>query len=88
MSEALRAKASEVVSAIRSVNRSRNQQVMVDGDDQPCYWQRKEWIDWMLDLAKELELEVAASAARDENECCCGETEQAWRPCPKHGNTK
>ena len=55
MSDPLKEKAKEVVSAIRSVNRSRNQQVMIDGDDQPCYWQRKEWIEWMLELADELE---------------------------------
>lgn len=66
MSDALRAKAKEVVSAIRSVNRSNHQLVNVPGEDQPCYWQRQEWIDWMLDLASELEL-VAAASEPDDN---------------------
>lgn len=61
--DALRDKAKEVVSAIRSINRSRHQQVpsVITGDDEPCYWQRKEWIDWMLELASELETAASGS---------------------------
>ena len=55
MSDTLKEKAREVVSAIRSINRSSSEEVMIYGDDQPCYWQRKEWIEWMLELASELE---------------------------------
>lgn len=60
--DAFKEKALEVVSAIRSVNREGQHIVRIEGDDDPCYWQRKEWIDWMLDLAFELELEANASA--------------------------
>lgn len=43
----------EVAKAVGSINRSRNHIVpeSVTGDDEPCYWQRKEWIDWIVDLA-------------------------------------
>ena len=43
----------EVAKAINSINRGRNHIVpeSVTGDDEPCYWQRKEWIDWIVDLA-------------------------------------
>jgi hypothetical protein len=45
----------ELVGAIRSVNRSKNQMIEIEGDDDPCFWQRKEWIDWILDLANDAE---------------------------------
>lgn len=44
-----------VCNAIRTVNNSERHKIMVSGDDQPCYWQRKEWVDWMLEVANELE---------------------------------
>jgi hypothetical protein len=42
---------SGLVSAVRSVNKSSQHKVVVMGDDEPCYYQRKEWIDWVLELA-------------------------------------
>lgn len=60
MTDKLKSKALEVVSAIRSINRSRAHQVDVSGDDSPCYWQRDKWIKWMLELASELEVEAKA----------------------------
>lgn len=36
-----------------------NYKKLLKGDD-PAYWQRKEWVDWILDLAYELELEASA----------------------------
>ena len=40
----------ELVSAVRSINRSPQYKVMVIDDDEPQYRQRKEWIDWVLGL--------------------------------------
>ena len=37
--------------AMLSVNRSRNQKIMIEGDDEPCYWQREEWVKWIVELA-------------------------------------
>ncbi|WP_445572128.1 hypothetical protein [Pseudomonas sp. E102] len=40
----------DVISAVRSINRSPAYKVTVIGDDEPRYRQRKEWIDWVLEL--------------------------------------
>ena len=37
--------------AMLSVNRSRNQKIMIEGDDEPCYWQREEWVKWIVEIA-------------------------------------
>jgi len=58
--EALRAQLAELVSAVRSINYGPAHAVQVPGDDEPCYAQRKEWIDWLLGLC------VAASAEPSE----------------------
>ncbi len=48
-------KLKELASAINSINRHECHLVPeeITGDDEPCYWQRKEWIEWMLELAEE-----------------------------------
>lgn len=46
----LKAKLTELVSAVRSINRGRSNEVKVPGDDEPQYRQRKEWIEWVLEL--------------------------------------
>jgi len=45
----------ELVSAINTINRSKRHEVpeSITGDDEPCYWQRKEWVEWILELANE-----------------------------------
>jgi hypothetical protein len=48
----------ELISAIRSINRGKRSEIQVAGDDQPCYAQRKEWIDWVLELCDEVEESV------------------------------
>ena len=40
----------ELASAVRSINRSPHHMVKAIDDDQPQYRQRKEWIDWVLEL--------------------------------------
>lgn len=53
-------RAKELISAIRSINRSPFHEVRDDSDDddEPRYWQRKEWIDWLLQLAADAETEL------------------------------
>ena len=58
MSDELREKAKEVVSAIRSINKSPHHLVVIDEDEDPCYWQREEWVEWILEMADELESEI------------------------------
>jgi len=48
-------KVSELIGAIRSINRARQHEIKIEADDEPCYWQRKEWVDWILELANEAE---------------------------------
>eukprot|EP01133_Synstelium_polycarpum_P002069 gene2069-2356_t len=40
----------ELACAVRSINRSPHHMVKAIDDDQPQYRQRKEWIDWVLEL--------------------------------------
>lgn len=40
----------ELISAVRSLNRGKVHEIRLASDDQPVYWQRKEWIDWVLGL--------------------------------------
>lgn len=47
-----------LISGIRSINKDRWHEVQVGEDDEPCYWQRKEWVDWILEEADKAEKEV------------------------------
>lgn len=38
----------DLISVARSVNRGRQHEVRLPGEDEPCYWQRKEWVDWAV----------------------------------------
>jgi hypothetical protein len=49
----------ELTSAIRSINRAPHHIAKGVDDDEPCYWQRKEWIDWMLELASSADEKAA-----------------------------
>lgn len=49
----LRSVFSDLISAVRSINRSPQYEVRVTGDDEPQYRQRKEWVDWILELCDE-----------------------------------
>ena len=48
----LSARLSEIVGAVKSINRGSAYEVIVPGDDEPQYRQRKEWIDWILQLCE------------------------------------
>ncbi|MDF2792279.1 MAG: hypothetical protein K0S85_32 [Pseudomonas orientalis] len=49
----LRSVFKDLISAVRSINRSPQYEVRVVGDDEPQYRQRKEWVDWILELCDE-----------------------------------
>jgi hypothetical protein len=53
-------KIKELIGGVRSLNVGSSTEVpeSITGDDEPCYWQRKEWIDWILELADEAEKEL------------------------------
>jgi hypothetical protein len=38
---------------------------MIKGDDEPCYWQRKEWVDYVLGLCTEAEVALTATPAQE-----------------------
>ncbi|SCZ12621.1 hypothetical protein [Pseudomonas sp. NFACC37-1] len=45
----------DLISAVRSINCSQAYRVTVIGDDEPQYRQRKEWIDWVMELCDKAE---------------------------------
>lgn len=55
--------ARELISGVRSVNRGQHHLVQVEGDDEPCYYQRGEWIEWILELADLAEQSIAQQPA-------------------------
>ena len=40
-----------LASAMLSVNRGSGHAITIEGFLDPCYWQRKEWVDWIADEA-------------------------------------
>ena len=48
-------KLAELISAVRSINCHPRHQIMIKGDDKPCFWQRGEWVNWVLGLCTEAE---------------------------------
>ncbi|WP_313713178.1 hypothetical protein [Pseudomonas sp.] len=63
--ERLRAQLAELVSAVRSINFGPAHAIQMRGDDEPCYPQRKEWIEWLLELCEAASVEPSASAGSD-----------------------
>lgn len=55
----LREQLGALIAAVGSINRGPAHAVLIEGDDQPCYWQRKGWIDYVLGLCAD-----ASPAAR------------------------
>ncbi len=56
-------KLDELISVARSINRGKAHEIRVPGDDEPCYLQRKEWVDWAVTACEELVEDLTASAA-------------------------
>jgi hypothetical protein len=50
----LRAQVDELVSAVRSINHGRHHEIRWGGGDEPWYVQRKEWVEWVLELCEGL----------------------------------
>jgi len=57
----------ELISAIRSINYSKCTEIKILGDDEPCYYQRKEWIDWILELVDGLEEKIGEAMIKIQN---------------------
>jgi hypothetical protein len=52
-------KIKELISGIRTINKAEQHKIVISGDDEPVYWQREEWIEWILELADEAEVELS-----------------------------
>jgi hypothetical protein len=44
-----------LISAVRSINHGPRHAHHMPGDDEPCYLQRKEWVEWILGMCDESE---------------------------------
>jgi hypothetical protein len=53
-----REKLDDLIRAVRSINHGKSHEIMIDGDDEPCLPQRKEWVEWVLGLCDEIIDEV------------------------------
>lgn len=42
----------ELISVTRSVNRGRQHEVRLGCDDEPYYWQTKEWVEWAVETGE------------------------------------
>lgn len=50
----------DLIGAANSVNRSRMHEVRGHDDDQPRYWQRKEWVDWLVENGEKAQQALGA----------------------------
>lgn len=55
----------ELISGVRTLNRSKHHEV-AGCDDGPRYWQRGEWIDWILELCDSTEAALSTQPAPSE----------------------
>jgi len=44
-----------LISAVRSINHGPRHSHQLPGNDEPCYLQRKEWVEWILGICDEAE---------------------------------
>ena len=51
----LKAKVERLCAVMRTVNFSKHHEINIDEDDDPCYWQTKEWCKYILDVANNLD---------------------------------
>ena len=49
-----------LISGIRSINKAQYHEVEIGEDEEPCYWQRKEWVEWILEEADKAEQDYLA----------------------------
>ena len=78
----------DLICGIRSINRANHHLVTVHGDDEPCYYQRAEWIQWILELADKAE----AAAPQPDHSPDAGKVVQgepvAWAVFADNGNLR
>lgn len=53
----------ELIGAVRTINHGPQHKIMVKGDDQPRYWQRQEWVVYLLNICNEAEESLTAIPA-------------------------
>lgn len=51
-----------LASGARTINRGHQHKVMIEGDDEPCFWQRREWVEYLISLCDEADKALAALA--------------------------
>lgn len=51
----LSASLKDLIGVVNTVNRSRHHEIKMDDDDDPCYWQRKEWIEYLMETVSAAE---------------------------------
>ncbi|WP_296277832.1 hypothetical protein [Pseudomonas sp. UBA7530] len=61
--EAVRGLLSGLIRAVRSINCTPRHAIMIKGDDEPCFWQRREWVEYVLGLCTEAEAALTATTA-------------------------
>ena len=66
-------KLDELISVARSINRGKAHEIRVPGDDEPCYLQRKEWVDWAVIACEELVEDVARLNGNSNTEPATGQ---------------
>ncbi len=54
-----REKVDEAIHALTSINSGKGHEIRVPQDDEPVYWQRREWVSWVVQVGKELAADVA-----------------------------
>lgn len=54
-----------LISAARTVNHSPGHLIKIGIDDDPCYWQRVEWVEYLLEECDEAEATVQANSKKD-----------------------
>lgn len=65
----LRAQLNELVNAVRTINFGPAHAIKRPGDDDPCYPQRKEWVEYVLGLCDEAGVFDAVNCTFCEEEC-------------------
>lgn len=45
----------DLTGVVNTVNRSRHHEIKMDDDDDPCYWRRKEWIEYLMETVSAAE---------------------------------
>jgi hypothetical protein len=49
----------DLISVTRSINNGKQHEIRLPGEDEPCYWQRKEWVDWAVGAGELVAQELA-----------------------------